>query len=298
MAIIAVVAALISACGFAISTSLQHRAVTESAASCRPSDGLLKSLVRSPAWLVGLFVGALAFTFHAVAVKHGALAVVQPMMVSGLVFALPVRAALDRRRPEKSDIAWATVTATGLALFVIASNPTAGGGVSKEVPAVILVLIGLAVAFVFSRIGVKSKSTMRRGVLLGSAAGILFGLVAGILKMIVLDATDGHLNYLAVVVLVVLGVWGIGLNQRAYQVTPLAVSMPILNVVDVLVAVAFGFYVFREVPAHQTGALVTELIGMVLMGVGVRRLTRREVFPAQTSVRTHPNPMTSVGSTT
>lgn len=296
MALAAVIAALVSACGFAISTSLQHRVVTDSAASARRSSGLLKSLVRSPAWLLGLLVGALAFTFHAVAVKHGALAVVQPIMVSGIVFALPVRAALDRQRPKNSDIAWAAVTATGLALFVIASNPTTGVGGSREVPAMIFILAGFTTAFALSHIGVNSQSTVRRGVLLGSAAGILFGLVAGILKMVVLGSADGHLNYWAVTVLVVLGVWGIGLNQRAYQVTPLSVSMPVLNVVDVVVAIGFGFYVFHEVPAHQTGALATEIIGMVLMGLGVRQLTRGEVLPTQMSVETRPKIMTSLGS--
>lgn len=231
---------------------------------------------------------------HAVAVKHGALAVVQPIMVSGLVFALPVRAALDRQRPKKSDLAWAAVTATGLTLFVVAANPATGAGDSRNVPAMIFMLVvGLTAAFVFSRIGVKSKSTMRRGVLLGSAAGILFGVVAGILKIVVLDAGDGEVNYWAISVLILLGVWGVGLNQRAYQVAPLSVSMPILNVVDVVVAIAFGYYVFHEVPAHQAGALAAEIGGMVLMGLGVRQLTRGEVSTAQVPVPTPPNLMST-----
>lgn len=293
MVLTAVIAALGSACGFAISTSLQHRAVTVSAPSSRRSGGLFKFLLRSPAWLLGLLVGGLAFTLHAVAVKHGALAVVQPIMVSGLVFALPVRAALDRQRPKKSDLAWAAVTATGLALFVIAANPATGAGDSRNVPAMIFMLVGLTAAFVFSRIGVKSKSAMRRGVLLGSAAGILFGVVAGILKIVVLDASEGQVNYWAISALILLGLWGIGLNQRAYQVAPLSVSMPILNVVAVVVAIAFGYYVFHEVPAHQAGALAAEIGGMVLMGLGVRQLTRGEVDTAQVPAPTPPNPMST-----
>ena len=292
MVLTAVLAALGSACGFAISTSLQHRAVTASTASSRRSDGLFAFLVRSPAWLLGLLVGGLAFTLHAVAVKHGALAVVQPIMVSGLVFALPVRAALDQQRAKKSDIAWATVTATGLAIFVIASHPATAASGARHVRAMVFVLAGFVAAFVFLRIGVKSKSALRRGVLLGSAAGILFGLVAGILKIVVLDAAEGQVNYLAISVLVVLGVWGVGLNQRAYQIAPLSVSMPILNVIDVAVAIAFGFYVFHEVPAHEPGALAAEICGLVLMGLGVRQLTRQEAAP------THPNLMSRVGSNT
>lgn len=296
MVLTAIIAALGSACGFALSTSLQHRAVTTSTTSIRRSNGLLTSLMRSPSWLLGLLVGALAFTLHAVAVRHGALAVVQPIMVGGLVFAIPVRAALDRQRPKKSDIVWAAATAMGLALFVTASNPAIGPGSAMKVPAMTMVLAGSVAALAFSRIGVRSTSTTRRGVLLGSAAGMLFGLVAGILKIVVLNAADGQVNYWAAGVLVVLGVWGVGLNQRAYQVAPLSVSMPVLNVVDVLVAVAFGFYVFHEVPAHDVEALVAEVSGMVLMGLGVRQLSRAPAGPTQVSVRTPLNVLAGAGS--
>lgn len=74
----AVVAALGAACGFAISTSLQHRAATSATASALRDRGLVSYLVRRPRWHLGLLIGGFAFTLHAVAVTHGALAVVHP----------------------------------------------------------------------------------------------------------------------------------------------------------------------------------------------------------------------------
>ena len=66
--------------------------------------------------------------------------------------------------------------------------------------------------------------------------------------------------------LVGLGVWGLALNQRTYQRAPLSVSMPVLNVVDVLVAIAFGYLVFGEVPAHGPMSLLVDGCGIALMG--------------------------------
>lgn len=275
----AVLAALGAACGFAISTSLQHRAATSATPSVLRNKGLVSYLLRRPSWHLGLLVGGFAFTLHAVAVTHGALAVVQPIMVSGLVFALPVRAALDRRRPAKAEIAWAAVTATGLALFVVASRPATESGGPRASLAVLFMVAGFAAAAACSQIGMNATSDLRRGLLLGSASGILFGLVAGTLKLVIVHPGGGIADVGLVAALVVLGAWGLVLNQCAYQVAPLSVSMPVLNIVDVLVAIGFGFYVFREIPDHRPAALLAEAIGIALMGLGARRLARGAVAP-------------------
>lgn len=47
-----------------------------------------------------------------------------------------------------------------------------------------------------------------------------------------------------------------------------------LNVVDVLVAVGFGYAVFGEVPGHTPLAVTAEVSALLLMAAGVRELTR------------------------
>jgi len=278
MGVTAVAAATASACAFAISTSLQHRAAS-SAAGVRVRD-LFKLLVRRPGWHLGLLMGGVGFVLHAVAVRQGPLVVVQPIVVSGVVLAMPVRAALDRRRPAKSDVAWATVTGTGLALLVVASDPSTGADERPGWHAVAFIVGGLLAASACSQLGVKTISDRRRGALLGSAAGILFGLVAGMLKILVLDPGDGLSTLVVIGALISVGGWGVILNQRAYQAARLAVCMPVLNIVDVLVAIAFGLYVFGEVPAHHPAALVAEGLGLLLMTLGVRLLARGEDIPS------------------
>lgn len=47
-----------------------------------------------------------------------------------------------------------------------------------------------------------------------------------------------------------------------------------LNVVNVLVAVGFGYAALGEVPAHEPAALTAEILALVLMGIGLCQLTR------------------------
>ncbi|MBA2559900.1 MAG: DMT family transporter, partial [Propionibacteriales bacterium] len=271
--IAAVVFALGAAACFAISTSLQHRSVT-SAPSAGRAAMLLRFLARRPAWLLGLVMGGVGFALHALAVRTGALALVQPLMVSGMVFAVAVRAALDRHAPSRPEVAWAAVVAIGLGLFVVVSDPVAGVGVTHRPVAGLLVAVGVTLVVTCMWSSGRASADRIRGLLLGSASGILFGLVAGALKMSVLAAADGSPDVTPMVALVILGVWGVFLNQRAYQLAPLSVSMPIQNIVNVLVAIAFGFFVFDEIPAHRPEQLVAEVVGLALMGIGVRRLAK------------------------
>lgn len=275
--LLAVGAALGAAAGFAVSTSLQQHAA-EAAPETAHGSTLLAYLCRRPSWLLGMLTGGAAFGLHAVAVHSGALALVQPLMVSGMVFALPARAALEGRRPAARELAWAAVTALGLTLLVVAAAPTVGTGAPRGAVAGGFVGLGVLAAGGVARTTPRWAGPIGRGLLLGGAAGVLFGLSAGMLKLTVLAASGigGVLTSWPVWVLLVLGVGGLALNQRAYQRAPLSVSMPVLNVVAPLVAIAFGYLVLDERPATTVSALAAEGAGVVLMALGVVRLARAQ----------------------
>ena len=121
--IAAAAVAFASACGFALSTSLQHRSAGQAPASVQSSAGVLRFVVTKPAWLLGITIGAGAFVLHAAALKLGAIALVQPIMITGVVLAVPVRAALDRSLPTKGELRSVLITALGLAAFLVVANP-------------------------------------------------------------------------------------------------------------------------------------------------------------------------------
>ena len=93
------------------------------------------------------------------------------------------------------------------------------------------------------------KADRHGGLLLGAAAGTLFGLVAGLLKLVTVQAQSGlghALGHWSLWVLVVVGVCAVLLNQRAYQNARLSITAPMLNIAQVLVAITFGIIVFGE----------------------------------------------------
>ncbi len=281
MTALSVLAALAAALCIAVSTSLQHTSAAVAPDAVSGSGRLLVHLAGRPVWLLGLLIGLVGFALHAVALAVGAVSLVQPLMVSVLVFALPVQAALDRQRPTWCSVGWAALTALALAVFVVVSHPSTGAGELEQADAALLVAGGVVLAALASwqaASAVRAARRVRAGLLLGAAGGVLFGLIAGVLKVAVLSAERGVTGLLcgwALWVLVALSVWGFALNQRAYQAAPLAVSLPVLTVLELLAAIAFGFYVFGERPADQPAAVALEITALLLMGLGIVQLCRR-----------------------
>jgi hypothetical protein len=277
----AVLLALGCAATFAVSTSVQHQAAESAPESASGLLGLLGYLMRRPLWLLGQLLATCAFALHALALHAGAIAVVQPIVVSGIVWAVPARAAMSRRLPSSAEVRAVTLTAVGLAVFLVASNPTAGRDADRGWSSGVLALAAVVVAIVASVIAEGiSDHPRRRAFFLGVTAGVLFGLVAGLLKMSLQALNQGGVQQVfttwPVWGLLVAGAGGVLTNQRAYRVAALSASMPVLNIVNVLTALTFGFTVFHEVPRHSPLLLPVEALGLAAIGLGLWLLVRLE----------------------
>ncbi|HET7357000.1 MAG TPA: DMT family transporter [Nocardioidaceae bacterium] len=279
-ALLAALVALLSASGFAFSTSLQHRVAGGAPESVHSAVGILQYVVRRPAWLLGSVIGAVALFLHAVALKLGAIALVQPLMLTGVVLAVLVRAGLDRRLPERAEVGAVVIISAALAVFLVVANPRPSQAAPDQGTAAVMVVAGVVVAGLITLAARGVPGPGARASLLGVAAGTLFGLTGGLLKLIGAsvqsEALVASLLRWPLLAMVAIGVWAIAINQRAYQIAPLAKSMPVLNVVDVLVAVLFGFVVFGERPAHGLLALVVQGAALVCLTFGLRRLAQLE----------------------
>ena len=107
---IGLVLALVSAFGFALSSALQHHA-NHGVESGGGAGSHLMALLRTPRWVAGQVLALTSFVLHAVALQFGLLIVVQPVEVSGVVMAVPVRSALDRRWPSANETGVVAATA-------------------------------------------------------------------------------------------------------------------------------------------------------------------------------------------
>src|SRR5215471_3431703 len=97
------------------SAALAVAAVTQQRAASR--------LARRPAWLAGLAAVVAGFVLQAAALGLGRLVVIEPVLASGLLFALVLAARRDRRRLRRAEWAAALAVSAGLAVFLAAGQP-------------------------------------------------------------------------------------------------------------------------------------------------------------------------------
>ena len=240
--------------------------------------GLLVRLLRNPGWIIGLACDVLGFVFQFIALGHGPLVVVQPLLVCGLLFALPIGAALAGHKLTASDWLAAVVVCAGLAVFLVVSSPASGRSNIRPGLWVLLLTTDAAAAFALVLSG-RNSSPRARAVLLSAAAGIVYGAAAALTK------TCSHLLdkglwrvplHWQPYVLIVAGVGGMLVAQSSFQAGWLDVSLPTMTVIDPVVSIVIGALAFRESIASNAAAILLEVIGLAAMSVGVFRLARTE----------------------
>jgi drug/metabolite transporter (DMT)-like permease len=260
-------AALGSALAAATSTVLQHRSARTAPEATAADHRLLGHLLTRPMWLAGLLAAAAGLVLHALALSGGRLALVQPVLVSGLLFALPLSVILEGRRLSAAAVLWALVLVIGLAGFLLAGRPSAGR-VSADTD--VLAVATLAGCVLVAGIAAAGRVLDERykGAVLAMAAGIGYGVVAALLKQATSLVGGGWLRLLTgwpVYALVVVGAASIALTQLAYRAGSLAMSLPTLTITDPASSVAVGALVFHERLTHTPIAVVVEVACFGLM---------------------------------
>ena len=263
----ALVAAIGSALLSALSSVLHHRAGV--------SHGGIMVVLR-PMWVFGTAVAAGGFALHALALQWGQLSVVQPVLVSGLLFALPMAALLDRRRVRLAQLGWSGVLVAGLAVFLASARPAAGRTVADL--GVLALSVGLVLVIAAIAFGAGMRWGRHRAALWAFAGGCGYGLVAALLKHSVGLLALGLPQVLTswpLYALLAIGPASIAANQAAFNAGPLASSLPMLTIADPVVAVVLGAVVFGEETASAPVMVVGQVLGFLVMAGGVVAVTRR-----------------------
>lgn len=288
---VAVLAALGASLGYAGGSVLQQRAARQHPAAAAAPLGLLARLARQPLWVAGFSLDGFAYGLQFLALGAGALIVVQPLLVASVLFALPLGAALERRRIGRRDWAAAGVTVAGLSVFLWAAHPARG---LPDARAVDWLALGSATAGALAILTLLARRAggFRRALCLGAAAGIVNGIVAALTK------SCAHLLHHGVAH--VAGAWqpyalaasavaSTVLTQSAFQAGPLVASLPILTVVDPLASLVIGAVMFGE--GVRLGGLygLLDLLAAVAVAGALFALARSplldEVAPPEVSGR-------------
>src|SRR5581483_253045 len=104
----------------------QYQAAQAAGAAHAHGRGLLLDLARRPVWLAGIAANGVGFGLRFLALRDGSLVVVQLVVLTGVVFAVPLDAVLARRPIPPREVGLAAVTVAGLVLFLSAAQPAQG----------------------------------------------------------------------------------------------------------------------------------------------------------------------------
>src|SRR3954469_9980867 len=90
------------------------------------SSVMFLTLLRRRLWWFGTAAAVAGYVFQALALANGSPLVVQPILVSALLFALPLSARLAHRRVTRGEWAWAVLLTVALAVFVVLARARPG----------------------------------------------------------------------------------------------------------------------------------------------------------------------------
>lgn len=258
----AVLFALLAAIAYAGASVLQQRAAREVPDEHAMRPGLLWRLIQRPMWLAGTGLDWLGFGFQAAALGFGSILIVQPLLCTGLLFALPLAAAWQGRRLGRREWTAAAALSIGLAVFLVVGDPTEGKDfASTRAWLLALAILGpMMVAFVTA--GMRTRNTSR-AVLLALATAVLYAITAVNTKAAVTELTQGLdvlLTSWEPYVGAAAAILGLLLNQSAFQAGELGASLPTLTAAEPVLGSVLGVLMLDET-LHASGPLAWLAVG-------------------------------------
>jgi drug/metabolite transporter (DMT)-like permease len=280
--IVSVVAALAAGCTFAVGSVLQQSAAREAPADESLSFRLLVDLAHRKTWLLGIGSDVGSFALQALALAFGPIALVQPLLVTGVLFAIPLAVRLKGMRLHAQEWTGTVAVAAGLALFLASASPSEG---EPQTSLARWVLILCGVAFVMT-LGVATGRAARgpvRASFYALSAGTAFGLLAGLTKTSTWLLGQGATVFFTAwqpYAMAGVAVVGAIVQQSAFQAAPLPASVPVMDAVEPTIAVLIGVFAFGESLSTSPLALACEAAGIVALIGGIVLLDRSPVVLA------------------
>lgn len=244
-----VLLAVLAAVFLAIGIVVRQRATIDVPQEYGVSSVMFLTLLRRPLWWGGTAAAVAGFVFQALALANGSLLLVQPILVSGLLFALPLSARLAHRRVTRGEWLWAMVLTAALAVFVVLAKTRPGDYEASLTLSVLVAVICMAAVCACVLVAARTMG-WKRAVLLALAVGVLFGVVAVLTKLVMHLLTHEGLRAVlttpVLYLLVVIGVLATFLQQSAFHAGSLQTSVPTMLVLEPIVAVVLGAVVLGE----------------------------------------------------
>lgn len=276
---LAVPAALCAAMSFGSAANLQYRASHQVPARGPANPALFADLARNRLFRYAIGLNLLGSALQVVALKFGPVMLVQPLLVTSLLFYVLLTPVLNHHRPDAVRIVGACLTLAGLIAFLVVARPSDVGG-RDLTPATILPLaIGLAVLLTACIAGSRTVAREWRSLPLAMATGICYGVTAGLVRSLSARFGDGFpelLYHWQLYAIVVIGPLGALLNQNTFQAGRLgSPALAIITTVDPLISIGVGLLWLDGTIAVGVAPILGEIIALAVMATGIAVLAHR-----------------------
>lgn len=240
--------ALAGALSYAVASVTQQQTAAAISSGRSLDPALVLRLLKSRRWLLGLVAVIAGYLLQAVALDLGRLLVVEPVFPLGLLLALVLAARADDRPLRLPEWRAAIATVAGLAVFLVAAEPTGGG---RTAPAGLLgaTAAGAIVIAGLCWIASLKAAGPRRSLVLSVGGGVGAGVTDALTKTVA--ALAGTLRFalfgdIRLYLLAACGLVTLTVQQNAYRAAGLAASLPAFVVLEPVVGSLLGLFVYHE----------------------------------------------------
>jgi drug/metabolite transporter (DMT)-like permease len=298
--------ALTAAFLFALAASLQqheahqaNRAIEQRLASSAHPDagaasrrrGLLLALAnqlpRSRLWRLGWGINLGGFIAQAAALYVGSVALVQPLLVTQLIFALPLATAWLRQWPSRRAWLSAATICAGVILFLGASGGSVLGGEADRDRIVLSALCIAGAVVLLTRLAVRWPSV--QVALVAVAAGLCLAMSAVLMKLTAEDLVERGVAATAVdwpgYTLAISAFSGVFLAQWAFAAGSLPTAIAAITITNPVASYLIGILAFHVAPAARPARVAGVVLAGLLISAGVIGLARSPIVPAPTGPR-------------
>ena len=255
----------------ALSSIFQRIGVQNAPDDTVMSIRLIRHAFSNAIWFLGLAMIAAGFLLQAGALHYGQLSSVQPLVTSELLFLVLILGVWFRYHLTWREWGGSAAAAGGLATLLVVGD-TGGGNVvpGRHAWIAVFVVIG-AVSAGCAALGFTGPRWFRAA-MFGAAGAVLFALSAALTKQLTTLVSEGWGHVFTDWVpyaLVVTGVTGLFLIQSSFQAGPITASQAAITIIDPIVSVVIGSYLFHDHVDTAGWRLPVEVVGIIVVVAGV-----------------------------
>jgi drug/metabolite transporter (DMT)-like permease len=262
---------------FALAATLQQKGALGMGEVSLRSPGSFVRLARQTWWLLGTLALLGGYVLQAVALDRGQLDVIQPLLVTTIVFALPLGYLLTHQNVNRTQSVGAGLVVLGLAIFTVVGDAAEGkdDAPSSQWAIAIAVLTAVSVALVV--LGERGSLARKAGYL-GACAGLLYGLSASLWKPTSVSLDTGGLSAMLenweFWAFAAAGIIAFLVQQVSLATGRLAPSVAMTAVLNPLVGIAIGTLLLDERLAEPNWHKIVAYSGLGVALLAAMSITR------------------------